>query len=828
MKNSLLNRLCNISEPEWPRIIVAWLINLFFRIGFVLGWTVLISMFVSRLGITHLPILFIINALLVICGTLFYSELVRRLNRETMMVITTLTAGIILYIASFFAYHSNFIFLGLILISLAIFITQLKIIIDIFVEDLFTPLESQRTFPIIESSETIGGIIGGIIIMLLAPYIPSYKFLYLWVIFLGLIIPIVFLFRNFTQKLPCLKLRKHSFVKSSNLKKFKEGFNQVRKIPFLKSLLIIVLCQWIFVNLLEFQYTKAIHQSITQSTEITHSQTTSIITSPIDQTISPTNPTAQTINKIPNYERSLTFNLGSLFIVFSVASLLIQLLIASRIINALGTIGSLLLFPVVMLLNMIGLTFRFNFLTAVITRTSYEITNAIYYNAYHTSYYALEHKIREQAREFMEGLIKPLGAIIGMLLLLGLQFLVMQEKLTLSINILMIIITLIILFGLLQIREKYTLVSKKVLKYPGNHPAKYNAIEILSQKGHKNVSSILEKNLADPEENENLKTKILETLGTLQDPHSISEIIDCFSHPSEKIRLAAVEALSHYENLGKHFYKHAFSQYRVIKNLKKLFSKETSEEIRSTIIKALAQFNQTEVVSFILKTLKNNPHPQVKADCIYVCGLFHDPNAAHYIKPYLKSKILKIKANAMIALWQFKKYRPLILKELDQLLIKTNQKKLTTAIYILGEIKPKKLTHHLLKHLKSTNPTLKKHAALSLAKMGHEKSILPIVEMIFEPDQKNTESVLKVFKNLHPQIQPKIENLTHQRASHEINLLLNQHEDKSLEELDQQTLKKLKQIYQLVNEHEEVLKINQILKTLHPDSSSKPTTFDKH
>ena len=54
---------------------------------------------------------------------------------------------------------------------------KIKIFIDSFIEDLFSPLQSERTFPLIEAAETFGGIIAGLTITFLSNSIEIFKFI---------------------------------------------------------------------------------------------------------------------------------------------------------------------------------------------------------------------------------------------------------------------------------------------------------------------------------------------------------------------------------------------------------------------------------------------------------------------------------------------------------------------------------------------------------------------------------------------------------------------------------------------------------------------------
>src|SRR3989339_688227 len=117
MKIPFLNRVLNVSKGEWPRIVLAWNINLLLRIGFVMGWTTTIAMFINRFGINSLPFLIVLNALLIMLSTIIYAHFLQWIKKQLLIYATILMAGIFLFVSTFFAYSNNFIFFGIILIA---------------------------------------------------------------------------------------------------------------------------------------------------------------------------------------------------------------------------------------------------------------------------------------------------------------------------------------------------------------------------------------------------------------------------------------------------------------------------------------------------------------------------------------------------------------------------------------------------------------------------------------------------------------------------------------------------------------------------------------
>jgi HEAT repeat protein len=792
---SLFARLFNVAPHELPRISLAWLLRFCFQVGFTIGWTMLTAILVSRLGIAYLPLLFVANAGLIILGTIFFSGIVHRYGKNKLIYGTVGSGVALLTIASLAlsATENLTLFFGLALLAESIFFAQLNILLGLFIEKLFSPLESARAFPLIETSEYIGGITGGLLILggLRFLHLEAAELIFLWIAALGLIVPILILFNRFRQKLPALELGTAKHEKVSPLKKIQEGGRHFKKIPFLFGLAFVVALQWASVTILNFQYTKALDTSLEPATseQALHS--------------------AATAAEI-HHEELLTHGLSKLHILFSLLALLTQLFLTSRVIGKLGVVRALRLHPFVTIFTTLGLTFKFGLPSAVVAKAGFESTSGIYNSAYHSSFYSLRESIREHAKELLEGLVRPLGVCLGTSLLLALQFVFTGNTLTLAINLTLLLSALAMSYWLWRTQKHFTKVSERNLELPGNHPAKFDSLEILAQPGHRHSAMILTKKLSDQHEPELLREKILKTLGRLQDPTTIPAILDCFADQSDTIKLAAVNALAEFKNLSKHLFAQAFTQHRITEALKQLFVRENSSEIRSAIIRVFAHMQEPAVVSFLLQELRL-ASPEVQADCIQACSEFHDPAIAYYLEPYLKSENPLLQAKAISALWQFPEHRlglTLLLGELLESPDKATQK---LVIQTLGEIGALQEKKRLLQQLEAEDDELRLLAALALAKFQHPAAPAILADYLLHSDIDLAKFSKKELKKIPSKLQRQVEKIVHQRLSQKLHTVLISAELAETGQFSEELLHKLRRLYALADDFPEVAKIDAVL-----------------
>ena len=811
----IINRLFNLSSAnEWARVGIAWSLKFFFQIAAVMGMTIITAMFVDKLGLENLPFLYIFSAIFVIIGSLTFVSLLDRFEKNKLIVWIS-GLGVALLVGVEFLHSQNlFFFFGGLLIVSSMLVGQLNILLSLFIEELFSPLESERTFPIIESAEPLGGIAAGLLILLGIQFLPTEKLIYLWA---GVLVALVVVLQFYSRKDHVIpRLRSKAEIQAigggGHWDKVGRSVKQMKAIPFLRMMFLVVFLQWMFVHILEFQYTSAIDNSIMAE----HAEKP-ILDSHGENSgeeDSGRHGAASSGHGADSHADALTHGLGSLHVLLSSLALFFQLFIASHINRYLGVIDTMRVHPFVTIFTTLMLLFKFGFASAVTAKAVFEITSGLQRNAYHASFYTLRRHIREHAKEIMEGIIRPFGMIAGTLFLLGVTIGIPSPELqhTVLSAGMMVIIVLMILISL-KLGEKYTQLSRKNLDMPGATSEKFEAIEILAQKGHKGAADLLIKNLIYRREGSDVKIKILQTLGKLKNVYTIPEIIKCFSDTDKNVQHEAVKTMAKFDVLGKHFFTQSFAKYRVTEALQELFLETKSKKIKSDVIHVFANINQSDVVPFLLDVLKN-AHDDVKDDAIYVCGMFHDINAAYYLEPFLKSENPRIISNTIISLWQFIPYRLKLLLKLTQMLESKEEEVLMEGLYVLGETQAIQEIPRLKKFLTHENPHLRKHAAISLGKMNHADAVDHLFELMISKDSDVSTQTSDLLPRVHPEVKKHLDGLLRYEAAKRIREILYDVEDPVLEHLPKKTLQELRKAYILASETKEVFRIESVLKVL--------------
>ncbi len=770
-----IEKSLNIEHHEVGRTIFAWSVKFLHTSGFIVGWTIITTLFISKFSIRALPILFLIQAGLNICGMVFFGLFSSRLSLKSLLLGCAFSAGILIMMAGLLIQNVP-VFFGIIFLTTGILIPQLSIALGSYLEKLFSPLEAERITSVVESAETIGGIFAGLLITGLNFLISPNKFFFVWTFLLFLMLSVIIFLKPkeaYNQHIH----PEHKPIPATFRKKFsnfKNSLNEIQKIPFLQILFCLFLFHWIIAHLLEYQYTSIVEAGV-------HGSETA------------------------KYENDLSSGLASFEILFNSCALIVQLFIAGRIIKKLGTTSSFLIHGIMTFLSACAMFLGFGSFTVILAKNNFEISGIIQKSGYEGSYYALKHGTQHIAREFFEALLAPLTILI-----LVFQWFFLEKHVNFSIQMLFFSFTALMLALSFRLQRRYTNLAKKNLLEGNNSLSKFHAIEILSQKGHYKGAEILLKALHQKNPVE-VKIKILESVGKIGDPIIIPDLLEYLQNPERRLVLAAVLALESFPNLELQIFNQAFSRYRIIHDLKKLFLK-TDEEIQAAIIKTLAHFRDQEIVSFLLEIIKTGS-PSVQATGIKVCGLFHDLSAAHFLEPYLKNKNYFVKAQTISSLWQFRKFHPRLKKLLKAMLTSANREEILAGCSIIGDLGKHEDKKTLIPFLTVIDPELRWYASFALLKLGYNEAAPYLAHLLLSKNSVVLKRPKELLQELRFEQKELIKNLLQKEASRKVHHSFQDNKNmyQILNQIDHELLERLKNAYLSLGFYPDAQSIDQIL-----------------
>jgi len=675
-----VGKLFNVAPAELPHVGISWFLALLSRMTMVLGWTILTVIFVSGYGIEALPFLFIFHALGIILGSFLFGSLLERFKREYYLMIIIFLTAITLVVAASMEL-SDTVFVALLIVALSVLHSQFKIVASLFTEELFTPSQSLRVFPLIESAETIGLIGGGLLMSLLAPFLSLTQFLYIWVIVILMGIPAILYYLSNSVGIPFLELIHYSHDAGENAHHEHEftGFIGTLKsafeLKFIKSLVLIILLQWMFFNILEFQYTKAIEESVASShsgfvlkdlNEFGHGSVL-IADKTNDSSVESGNENPEVLideeselNDDEYYEEfknDFARDLAFYQVLFGVATLLFQLILASRFLSYLGVVGSMIIYPAVLLLSMTWMTLNFNFGSAILTRFNHEVGHVLHTNAYHSSYYALAHSIRGRVKEFLEGFVRPIGAILGTAVLILFSFIFKGEHLALAINLTAILILLIMLFASMRMRPHYDLLPRDDLKKSKSLNVLINALDIILQNsGHHKSSFLIDIHRQRDDLPYEVEKNLVLTVGEIGEVRDISYLIDLVEE-KPNLQFEVIHAINTlFTRYKSEISSKPFTWYALTKLYQRLLREANDPALKAEIVSFIILSNYHKgLIDEIMFLLDNELDEETISVCSESLKAVDDDHIVSFLKHLLDHDNPKVKAGIGFVLSDFLK-----------------------------------------------------------------------------------------------------------------------------------------------------------------------------
>lgn len=619
------NRVLNINSAELNHVSAAWFLTFVNKLGTVLGFTLLTVYFVSNYGVESLPVLFLLHAVGIMIGSLLFNNIVAKIRVEHCLLIFLLSTGFVLSFAPIVRGYSQFVFLLFMFLGLSVLMGQFKIIRMLFAESLFTPHQATRVFPVIESGETFGVILAGLLIASLSHYLSFEKFIYIWVLILMMAVPVIVLHSKRSVAIPFEEL----IEEKGNSDAYVDGhyFRRIKSLKnhkFIVGIVLIVLLQWSFVTVLEYQYTSAV-ENYSHSVEL---QSEAFIND--------------------NYGEDFAIDLGRLQILIGASALIFQLILASRLTDFVGTMGNFLLYPIVLIATVLTMIVSPGFASTLIARFSHEMTNTLHYNSYHASYYALHHRFRKGVMEFIEGFVRPMGAIVATTIIFIGSYYFADSSVFL--NIIMLVALIALLGCTLLFRTRYEKLPKSDLVSSTSLNRLINALDLLEQNIKiSDVHFLIDllnsrKDLPHP-----VKHRIVNIFGKYGDLDTISYLIDEFDDLNDlkETVLSAINEI--YVKFNNEIKLKPFT-LSALKNLYvNQLQDESSIKVQAQVVKFLLLSNFYSAIMFdeVMSYLNKNMNESLLLACQDVFESLDDKHIASHMKKWVEHNDPQVRVSAL-------------------------------------------------------------------------------------------------------------------------------------------------------------------------------------
>jgi len=387
-------KFLDLRRDEIAKMALTWLMCALLSIGYAIGWSAVHSMLVKRMGVEYLPYTYIGISLLGVFGSSVYLLFADAVRRDRLLIVFAGATGLALVLARLLVTArpegEKGITLPLLLFFLAVFFAQgvgnstLGTQVWTIINDLFRPSQGRRIYPILGTAGTIGGIAGGASIHFLAGSLGTANLVIIWAASIWLLIPLTLTLRKrFGGELRGRQAGKSAArPRGSHLL---EGWKFLTSSKMAAILGFVAVMFWVVGSVADFQYTRIM------------------------------NATFHDESKLAGYY-------GVYGMVINTSGLFVQIFFSGYLIRRIGIARGLCALPLTALAGFALIAARFTFWPGLALRYAWDMVGmTVQGNSYQLAMNSVPAALRARVRGFIEGVVNPLGGVLGGILILVLH-----------------------------------------------------------------------------------------------------------------------------------------------------------------------------------------------------------------------------------------------------------------------------------------------------------------------------------------------------------------------------------------------------------------------
>ena len=616
--------LIDVRKEEQGKVFLIWMMNAFLATGYVIGWTAVNTMLVKRLGVDYLPYIYIGISLFGVAGSSIYLMFADTLRRDKLLILFSAATGIILLMSRFFVsarYEGETTFsLSLVLFFVFVLFAQgvgnsmLGTQVWTIANDVFRPSQGRRLYPIIGTAGIVGGILGGLFIQTLVSRIGTANLIVVWSLAVLSIIPLTIIFRKrYGGELHGMKGPSHDDMTKSEgrIKNLKEGYAFFLKSPLMKLLVAVAALFWIVGSLQDFQYTRIMNATF---------------------------PTEENLSKFYGY-----YAIG-----FNIVAIFIQALLTGRILSRIGVGRGLSVLPFTILAGFGVLVSSFTFIPGLLMRFSWDmIGTTVQGNSFQLALNAVPGQLRARVRGVIDGMVNPVGGILGGIVILILRNAVHPKAGSAFdiITIAGIVLSGFWLFLTLGGQKKYVHAIVDNLK-DKDRQTFMDAVESLDERGN---PMVIQKLLAILQtEDKAARLAALRTLTRLGHLPALRVITQLMSNPDEELRAASIQAVRKFTAIEQNH----FLSFYFRRRMEQFMTEDKSPMVCSEAARYLIERQPARDMPHFVHNMLSHADPVVRCKVIEALSELKLDYMDFSLEDMINDSSPQVRATAIVALWQ--------------------------------------------------------------------------------------------------------------------------------------------------------------------------------
>jgi CRP-like cAMP-binding protein/HEAT repeat protein len=391
-----LQRVLNVRPEEWRVLVFLYALALVLLTGITWGETIVVAAFLQRVGVSFLPWAFVISALASVAGLFVYAGFSDRVGDRPLFVglLGVSVAGVLLGLVLLGIGQAVVGYLILFLVLNVALTDAFNAHWATYVNGFYDTRAAKRIVPVLSTATRVSGILAGLTMPLINRVLSPTAVIAVWLVALVASGALVWLQPRWVRapgapgtvfgaggRTAGSEAKLLHEVKPSYWANLREGYEYVTASPFLRILALSTLLVAVWLALVIYRASGIFLDSL------------------------------QTTVAIANF-------VGVLGAVANIVALPIQLLLLGRLIGRAGLGNASLIFPAGAGIVSVGLLAAPGLALASLAHIARTTFRTAFRNPIDSLLYnAVPRRVKGRARAFMGGLIFPLGALIGGLLL---------------------------------------------------------------------------------------------------------------------------------------------------------------------------------------------------------------------------------------------------------------------------------------------------------------------------------------------------------------------------------------------------------------------------
>ncbi len=634
-------RLLDIHREERLKVFLAWALNGLLATGHATGWAAMHALLVKRMGVGAMPFAYIFANLLGLLSSFVYLRFADAVRRDHALERSALILGVMLVGAWYLIIGPGsenvvlapgvhdyrwalVLFFAMGVAAHGVGKSTLKAQTWTIFNDIFRPSQGRRLYPLIHTAKALGGLAGGLLVAPITMFFGLPGCVLAWAISVLLVLPMSWVIVHyFGAELQGGKSRPSARAEpgahDETPPSLREGVRYCVTSPLVGLLALLALAFWICNQLHDFQYT-------------------------------------QIMNLTFSDEKQLGRWFGYYTAGFNVACLLMQVFIAPRMLSWLGVGRSLLLQPLAGLAGFSAVLMSFTFLPGMFLRAAWDLMDdTLQHSSFQLSFNAVPSGWRGRARGFVDGVVNPIGGMLGGGVILALQWLggiAVGRSATLWDYHVMTLVGLgfsaLYLLLATRVRHVYVQAALTNLDQRPDHRTVVDSVEALEERGHPKALERLE-HLASRGEFE-LQRIALRCLARLHYAPTFGHITRLLGDPNPALRETALHAARSFHHAVAR--KHPQQWTGLLRQAGDILAHDDAANVRAEAARLLLETADGLRATALIRDLLDDDTAEVRIRVVSTLATLRLPGIEDSLRPYLNDQRPAVRAATAAALWR--------------------------------------------------------------------------------------------------------------------------------------------------------------------------------